>query len=403
MKMNTKNVSFKEMGYSEIPQSEEIDSKMTICKEFSIKETVDNNNHIVSKDRNINKGTYNNHKRTYHICLSSGDEVMFRTQDDYYRGFNCYALALAKTDSSSLADVFMSNHFHIVVRTSNPVELMRSMRSSYSQYFNKKYQRNGKLGSKNFYLVEINGLYHHLAAISYVLRNPLHHGVASTPFGYEHSSVNVVFRKELGRINLENPLPRKLHYRYIGKNIKSPEHYEMSKRGVYLRESVVDLQAVEHMYLTPRAFDYYMNRKSGEEWSRERQKDNNVAAPFTLESMEREYIRAKRNTIKGANGVGGNVNTISGMDDKVYKKGIEKTIADRIVRRMMSFENGRSNYNKMSDIELCTYIDNMILPKLGRTSVYCLSDKEKFRIGEFIHEKFHLSASQIKRCLVLRS
>ena len=43
-------------------------------------------------------------KKTYHLCLSAGDEVMFRDQEDYNRGFNCFALALHKTGFRSYYD-----------------------------------------------------------------------------------------------------------------------------------------------------------------------------------------------------------------------------------------------------------------------------------------------------------
>ena len=33
-------------------------------------------------------------KRTYHLCLSAGNEIMFRDLEDYNRGFNCFAIAL---------------------------------------------------------------------------------------------------------------------------------------------------------------------------------------------------------------------------------------------------------------------------------------------------------------------
>jgi hypothetical protein len=45
-------------------------------------------------------------KKTYHLCLSS-DEVMFRDEEDYNRGFNAFALALYKTDSVGLVESIM--------------------------------------------------------------------------------------------------------------------------------------------------------------------------------------------------------------------------------------------------------------------------------------------------------
>ena len=147
--------------------------------------------------------------KSYHICLSSKSEVLFRSNEDYYRAFNSYALALLKTNSTSLADAFMSNHFHAVVQTDNIVSVGRAFRLAYTMYFNKKYNRTGQLGTPYFFYLEIDGLYHHLAALSYVMRNPLHHGVSPTPYGYEHSSANSIFMEALGKTPQKDFLPKK--------------------------------------------------------------------------------------------------------------------------------------------------------------------------------------------------
>ena len=75
-------------------------------------------------------------KKTYHLCLSAGNEVMFRDLEDYNRGFNCFALALYKTGSTGLVESFMSTHTHQLVQTTDPDELMYNFRLSYSMYFN---------------------------------------------------------------------------------------------------------------------------------------------------------------------------------------------------------------------------------------------------------------------------
>ena len=83
-------------------------------------------------------------KKTYHLCLSAGDEVMFRDLEDYNRGFNCLALALFKTDSNGLVESFMSTHTHQLSQTSDPAGLMYHFRLAYSMYFNRKYGSPGK-------------------------------------------------------------------------------------------------------------------------------------------------------------------------------------------------------------------------------------------------------------------
>ena len=80
-------------------------------------------------------------KKTYHLCLSAGDEVMFRDLEDYHRGFNCFAVALHKTDSVGLVESFMATHTHQMVQTHAPKDFMFCFRNPYAKYFNNKYCR----------------------------------------------------------------------------------------------------------------------------------------------------------------------------------------------------------------------------------------------------------------------
>ena len=150
-------------------------------------------------------------KKTYHLCLSAGDEVMFRDLEDYHRGFNCFALALYKTDSTGLVESIMSTHVHQLVQTHDPDVFMFCFRNPYSKYFNRKYLRLGSLGEKDFFSLEVVGYHHTLAAASYVLRNAVHHGVAPIPYAYPHNSSNAIFRKDMGKF-LSEPLIGKKQY-----------------------------------------------------------------------------------------------------------------------------------------------------------------------------------------------
>ena len=304
-------------------------------------------------------------KKTYHLCLSAGDEIMFRDLEDYNRGFNCFALALYKSNSTGLVESFMSNHFHLMIQTEDPKEFMYNMRQPYSKYFNRKYCRTGRLGEKHHFQLEINGLHHHLAAMSYTLRNALHHGIVPIPYAYPHSSVNAIFRKEMGKTSEEILLPQKSYYRYIGRRAEYPSSYKMNKNGLFLRESVLDLAQVENMFVTPRSFDYYMGRKTNEDWEKEQSKDNLQIPPLRLEDIE-----------AGA-----------GM----------QTLETMIIN-----ENGKGNYRKMSDIDLCTEIDRFILPEFEKDSIYLLSDYEKRKIAELLYRKYHINEMQIRRCLVYK-
>ena len=241
---------------------------------------------------------------------------------------------------------------------------MYDMRQWYSRYFNCKYHRNGIVGEKHHFQLEVSGLHHHLAAMSYTLRNALHHGVAPIPYAYPHCSANAIFQKEMGKSSTDRLLPQRSFYRHIGRRAEYPDSYRMSDSGLFLRESVLDVTQVENMYATPRTFNYYMGRKTNEEWLREQLKDNNDMSPVSLED-------------------------------------IEKGISMNTYERMLVFESGRSDYRRISDIDLCRVTDMTILPSLGKTSVYHLTEREKVQIANTLFREYNASEAQIRRCLIM--
>lgn len=303
-------------------------------------------------------------RKTYHLCLSAGDEVMFRDLEDYNRGFNSFAIALYKTNSTGLVESFMSTHMHLLVQTDSPKDFMMCLRLMYTMYFNKKYGRSGKLGEKLHFTMEIVGYHHTLAAMSYILRNALHHGVAPIPYAYPHCSANVIFMHEMGKRPEENLLPQKSYYKHLGRTAEYPDSYKMNKSGVFLRESVLDIPQVENLFVTPRMFNFYMSRKSSEEWEAEQSKDQNNSPLINIQSIEH------------------GVNTES-------------------IEKLLLFENGKADYRKLSDIDLCTEIDRNILPKYGKRSIYQLTSEEKKHIANHIYDTYHLSITQIRRSLVM--
>ena len=78
---------------------------------------------------------------------------------------------------------------------------------------------------------------------------------------------------------------------------------------------------------------------------------------------------------------------------------IEKGVQMNSLEKMLIFENGKADYRKMSDIELCTYLDNLARNQYGLESVYQLSVAQKQAIAEDLYQRLHLGESQIRRCL----
>ena len=289
---------------------------------------------------------------------------MFRDLEDYNRGFNCLALALYKSGSTGLVESFMSNHCHMIIQSERPAEVIYNFRLAYSMYFNRKYFRAGRLGEKRHFAIDVVGYHHTLAALSYVLRNPLHHGIAPIPYSYPHSTVNSIFLEELGKQQCENVLSPKHYRRFISKTSEVPDNYRMSESGVFLRDSVLDIPQVEALFATPRAFNWYMTRKSSEEWESEQRKDQTDQYPITLSTIER----------------GASIESLE---------------------KMHIYENGKSDYRKLSDIDVCTIIDKVLVPEFAKSSVYQLTPDQKRQLAEFLHRNHRLNESQIRRCLVL--
>lgn len=307
-----------------------------------------------------------NTKRTYHLCLSGGDEVIFRDREDYNRGFNTLALALHKSDSTGLVESIMATHLHTLVQTSVPDCLMYYFRNSYSKYFNYKYARSGQLGEKGYFSLEVVGYHHTLAAASYVLRNATHHGVVPIPYAYPHSTVNSIFRKDMGKFLSEPLIARGKHARFLGRNaVEYPDTYKMTESGVFTRESVLDIPQVESLFVTPRAFNYYMCRRTSEEWEREQQKDA-VADSENITLLN-----------------------------------IERGVPGCTLGEMLQHEAGKGDYRKVSDIELCTEVDAIVRQKYNKVSVYALTETERNALANDLYHKYHISVSQIKRCLAM--
>lgn len=131
-----------------------------------------------------------------------------------------------------------------------------------------------------------------------------------------------------------------------------------------LRESVLDVIQVENMFVTPRNFNYYMGRRSGEEWLNEQQKDQNA------------------------------VKSISLVD-------IEAGVGLHTTDQMLKSESGRVDYRKYTDEIICKEIDLVYCPKYGKSSVYTLNDEEKLMIADDLKSRWHIGMEQLTRCLVL--
>ena len=193
---------------------------------------------------------------------------MFGVEEDG-QPLNCLCSALKKTDSRCLAESDIPNHHHGCYETECPDLLIRIKRQAYTCYFNEKYGRKGPLGEPGYFEMELEGLQHKLTAISYTVRNTVHHGITSTPFEWPFCSANAYFRKELGKLYVPDLLLTPAQIRAaLPRRARFNPQWKMGVEGVFLRESVIETEVVENLYATPKAFNYLITRLSGEDWSR---------------------------------------------------------------------------------------------------------------------------------------
>lgn len=303
-------------------------------------------------------------KKVYHYCLSSPDEVIFRSEEDFIRGFNFYALALMRTESVSLADVFMSNHVHFIIETKDITAFSFAFRHSLAKSLNYKYGRKGTIGERNAFYQEICGSRHLMAAISYVLRNPVHHGITPLPFWYRYSSANIIFKEQLGHSFLNNVQFKKGTKKFLPKNWALPPNLRIDSSGMLIREQFSAVNQVELIYVTPRNFIFQMTRVTDSNWAAEQEEDKNDTSPVTLANFEKSFSTDAYET-------------------------------------MLYNEKGRSDYRKIQDTELCSKIDTLVKTLCKKRSVYFLTPDEKLRISKNLTRKKHIPHTQLQRCLLI--
>ena len=310
-------------------------------------------------------------RKTYHICLSSHDEVLFRNEADLNYGFNCLALAALETDSRLLADGFPTTHFHGLLQTDNPAEAMRRYRFAYARRFNNRYKRRGRLAEKHAFTLLVDGFHHTMSALNYVNRQGLHHGLSPAAFGYPHCSANVFFAKDLGKQQNMPMMPDSQRYKYLPKGVSLPSDYRMDASGLLLREDIIDVALVESYYVTPRSFLYQMNR-IGDEMSQKEQKEEASSSPIITLDL------------------------------------IEQGTPDMDINQLLRNENGRHDPNLISDLELCSLIDDTLLPKYcNGITLYEASLSQRAFLYDLIWKNLWRARhkrtyeAQLRRCLCL--
>lgn len=154
---------------------------------------------------------------TYHVYNhANGDEDIFREEDNYRYFIEKYKKYIAPV-ADTLAYCLMKNHFHMMVRI-NDVEFFRHNQpfkglgieeaickyislqfshlfNSYTQAYNKKYNRNGSLFIPRVKRKQIMNDNYFSDLIVYIHNNPVHHGFVADISDWGHSSYRGILRE----------------------------------------------------------------------------------------------------------------------------------------------------------------------------------------------------------------
>lgn len=377
-------------------------------------------------------------KELIHCCFTSHDEVMFRDTDDVNYFINCLATTSWAYGIEIFADVEMSNHIHLLVmatdkkgnklsagaygktveknglsktgkiqyNSTNQLSMFISaLRKKMTRHFYEKYDRkkSGRLGERSYFSLRVSGNCHMISACSYVLRNPMHHGVSVTPFAYPYSSVNDLFPIELGktdrpysgssvvptyRINMQGKWTKKnrtdnsvntagnliLPPQYspiVGKSVikhflprdtEFPDEWVMSPQGVFLRPCFEELRQTEMLFVTASAFEYNMFRKTDEKWLHEQNLDRNGQSLVRLND-------------------------------------IEPLNSDRDIEKYLDNERNKTYRKCINDFDVCRIIDHDILPEFHHKSIYQLTDTERLKVRQILINEIHVPDFQVSRCI----
>jgi len=145
----------------------------------------------------------------YHIVNRGVDKrVVYKDKEDYEHFLELLCSASLIYDVKVHSYVLMSNHYHLLIETSqeNLSQYMKHINASYAIYFNKKYKRSGHLWQgrfKSWYVTDESYLY---ALVAYIEYNPVKAKMVKTLGIYEYSSY-LAFSEERESIScLKNSL-----------------------------------------------------------------------------------------------------------------------------------------------------------------------------------------------------
>jgi REP element-mobilizing transposase RayT len=147
----------------------------------------------------------------YHVWThANGAENIFREDENYLFFLSRYTFYLAPV-VKTFAYCLMPNHIHLLIQVKeNPnisvSKAFSNLLNSYSQSFNKKYDRKGSLFISNLKRKKIDSDSYLTRCITYIHQNPSHHGFVEDFTKWKHSSWKAFFSESQTNLEREKVL-----------------------------------------------------------------------------------------------------------------------------------------------------------------------------------------------------
>jgi putative transposase len=138
----------------------------------------------------------------HHIVQRGNNkEKVFLGRKDYEAYLSFLEKYSEKKEASILAYCLMQNHVHLLVRpTENDglAKMMQGVTLCYTQYFNRKEGRTGRLWECRYHSTVVDGDSYLWTVSKYIENNPVRAGIAKRPEDYSYSSAkaHILGRKD---------------------------------------------------------------------------------------------------------------------------------------------------------------------------------------------------------------
>ena len=211
----------------------------------------------------------------YHCMLRGiNKQDIFFEDKDYLRFQEIIERTKKKFSYQLYSYVLMPNHIHLEIKDENHKlsQILHSMTTSYANYFNKKYQRNGHLFDNRFKSKSVESSYYILNLVRYIHQNPVKAGISKME-NYKWSSYLEYF-KNIPKDNLTDTKEVLEMFSHDEEESRR-EFFEFNSKTIKFEDSIELLEYEMRNKLTDEEVTYFIKEKLGITNIQEIQKYNN--------------------------------------------------------------------------------------------------------------------------------